>query len=128
MYEYQFKDYIDYCEIVLHVLSTTVYSLFGSKALSRFFSWVLRFNVRKPHPPIALHVKYRCVGVYSSFNFRVITTLPSKNAKFCTPQKFPTIRYIIKPQECTPDSTQYSRLSLFRLSEERPPRYTGHLA
>ena len=23
-----------------------------------------RFNARKPHPPIALHVKYRCVDVY----------------------------------------------------------------
>ncbi len=27
--------------------------------------WVL-FNARKPHPPIALHVKYRYVGVYPS--------------------------------------------------------------
>ena len=30
-------------------------------------SSILRFNARKPHPPIALHVKYRCVGVYPIF-------------------------------------------------------------
>ena len=75
-----------------------------------------RFNARKPHPPIALHVKYLRVGVYpeesggflsmqpfqyinivskggagvgekASFNFRV-TALPSKNAKCCTSRKF----------------------------------------
>ena len=27
--------------------------------------------IRKPHPPIALHVKYQCVGVSPSFNFHV---------------------------------------------------------
>ena len=31
----------------------------------------LRFNARKPHPPITLHVKYRCVGVYPNFDYLV---------------------------------------------------------
>ncbi len=34
--------------------------------------------------------KYRCVGVYPGFNFRV-TALPLKDTKFCTPRKFPAI-------------------------------------
>ncbi len=45
-----------------------------------------RFNARKPHPPIG---NYQCVGVYPSF----VNFLPSKNAKICTTQKFPSIRY-----------------------------------
>ncbi len=31
------------------------------------------------HQELALYVKYRCVVVYPSFNFRVIAALPSKN-------------------------------------------------
>ncbi len=36
------------------------------------------------HPPIALHVKHWCVGVYPYFNFCVFLSAPSKNAKLCT--------------------------------------------
>ncbi len=51
---------------------------------------ILCFNARKPHPPIALYVKYRCVGVY--LLIFALTTLPSKNTKFCNPRKFPAIQ------------------------------------
>ena len=43
-------------------------------------------NPRKPHQPIALHVKYRCVEVYHIFLILMLTVLPSKNVKVCTLQ------------------------------------------
>ena len=72
-----------------HTVYSKKFSLFGSRALSKNCHRS-RFNARKPHSPIPLYVKYRCVGVYPGFNVHV-TALPSKNAKFCTPRKFPVI-------------------------------------
>ncbi len=46
---------------------------------------IFGFNARKPHPPLALHVKYQCMGV-SHFNFPVSCSA----LKLFT---FPTIRY-----------------------------------
>ncbi len=39
-------------------------------------------NAKKPHPPKALHVKYRCVGVSPSFNFRVDRSALEKSKQF----------------------------------------------
>ncbi len=73
--------------------SGCTFSLFGSRALSRNvrgFQYSL-FNARKPHPPIALHVKYQYVRgslFQFSFNFRFFffcrCIFPLKNTKFCT--------------------------------------------
>ena len=49
-----------------------------------------RLNARKQHPPRALHVKYRCVGVYPSFNFRVRCSTLEKRGFAHT---FPAVRY-----------------------------------
>ncbi len=72
------------------------FSLFGSRALNRNFL-ISRFMPRNHTHQFAYENTGVCMGVYpSGFNFHVL--LPSKNTKFCTPQKFPAIRYIVQNQ------------------------------
>ncbi len=56
------------------------------------FSWVLifAFQCQETTPT---NSEYRCVGVYSRFNFLVNCSAP-KNAKCYTSRKFPVIRYM----------------------------------
>ncbi len=51
-----------------------------------------RFNARKPHPPIAVHV----TGVWEFIPF-ALTALPSKNMKFYIPRNFPVLWYVNIP-------------------------------
>ncbi len=50
--------------------------------------------------PIALHVKYQCVGVISVLMF-ALAARPLKNAKFCTSRTFSALRYIYKVFDLT---------------------------
>ena len=42
---------------------------------------IFGFNARKPHPPLALHVKYQCMGVYPILIFP-LAALPSNCSRF----------------------------------------------
>ena len=65
--------------ISLNIPYSGKFSRNDSRSLQKKFS---RFNAKKPHPPQALHVKYRCVGVSPSFNFRVDCSALKKRENF----------------------------------------------
>ena len=53
----------------------------------------MSIDARKPHPPLALHVKCQCVGVYHSFNIHINCSALEKRTKNICTQKLPAIRY-----------------------------------
>ena len=65
--------------MIITIAGNFCWCTFGSRALSRNIRGFKysRFKARKPHPPITLHAKYWCVGVYPSTNYYA-----SKNANF----------------------------------------------
>ena len=68
------------------------FSLFGSQR--NFHGFNFRVNANKPHPPIGFAPAYTGAWEFIPVLIFALTTLPSKNAKICTPRKFPAIRYL----------------------------------